>query len=266
LGHKKNDPQQKLETLERWSARATLLILLGIVIEIGSLLWFPHDPAERLVAIIANALIGVGLAVEYIVILRAVVASGEAQRLSDEKVAEATARAAEADRARAELEVKLQPRSLNQEQWDLIQGLRGKFDAMNIAYETDADTWWFARQLRDAFFSAGITGGMYRRAADVHSFGSFIYEPKGFDGARPRTVEPLVEIFRKADGPLGALAIIIGIPSDIQAPDDIPMIIVGGRFILPPPYLVFPRPEVNAAPTNANIKPQNTSDNRESSI
>jgi hypothetical protein len=128
LGHKKSDPQQKLETLERWSARATLLILLGIVIEIGSLLWFSHDPAEMLVAVTANALIGIGLVVEYIVILRAIVASGEAQRLSDEKVAEANAQAAEANRARAELEVKLQPRSLNQEQWDLIQGLRGKFD------------------------------------------------------------------------------------------------------------------------------------------
>lgn len=92
LGHKKNDPHQKLESLERWSARATLLILLGIIIEIGSLLWFPHDPAERLVAVIADALIGVGLAVEYIVILQAVVASGEATRLSDEKIAESTSR------------------------------------------------------------------------------------------------------------------------------------------------------------------------------
>ena len=84
---------------------------------------------------------------------------------------------------------------------------------------------------------------------------SQIYEPKGFDGSRPKTVEPLVDIFRKADGPLGVLAIITGIPSDIQAPDDIPMVIVGGRFILPPPYLVFPRPAVEADSANASIKP-----------
>lgn len=102
MGHKKSDTQQKLESLERWSARATLLILLGIVIEIGSLLWFHRDPSERLVAVIADALIGVGLVVEYIVILRAIVASGEAQRLSDEKVAEATAQAAEATAQAAE--------------------------------------------------------------------------------------------------------------------------------------------------------------------
>lgn len=97
MGHKNNDPHQKLESLERWSARATLLILLGIVIEIGLLLWFPHNPIEKLVAIIADALIGIGLAVEYIVILRAVVASWEATRLSDEKIAESNRQAAEAD-------------------------------------------------------------------------------------------------------------------------------------------------------------------------
>lgn len=87
----------RLESLERWSARATLAILLGIVVEIGSLFWFQHEPIERLVGIIANALIGIGLVVEYIAILTAIVASGDANRESDEKVAEASKRAAEAE-------------------------------------------------------------------------------------------------------------------------------------------------------------------------
>jgi len=83
-----------------------------------------------------------------------------------------------------------------------------------------------------------------------------------------KTVEPLFDIFSKSDGPLIAfsLAVITGIPSDIQAPVDIPMIVVGGRFVLPPPHLVFPRPAINAEPTNASIKPQNANDNRESNI
>src|SRR5258708_1040291 len=84
LGQRKNDPHQRLEELERWSGRATLLIFFGIVVEIATLLYFPHDSAERIVSISANALIGVGLIVEYVVILRAITAGGEAQRESDE--------------------------------------------------------------------------------------------------------------------------------------------------------------------------------------
>jgi hypothetical protein len=97
LGQRKNDPHQKLESLERWSARATLLILAGIVVDIGLLFWFPHERIERLGGTIANALIAVGLIIEYLVILRAIVATGNANRESDEKIAAAEARAAEAN-------------------------------------------------------------------------------------------------------------------------------------------------------------------------
>jgi ribosomal protein L29 len=157
LGHNKNDPHQKLESLERWSARATLLILLGIVIEIGLLLWFPHDPAERLAAVIANALIGVGLAVEYIVILRAVVAGGEATRLSDEKIAESNRQAAEANQMAAEanlelarLRMQLAARSLTKEQFDALQELRGKISSVNVCTETDSEPTWFGSVVASA--------------------------------------------------------------------------------------------------------------------
>jgi hypothetical protein len=247
-----------------------------LIIEIA--LAAKHLPFDSFVGIwgsvIADSLVALGVFGELLFSAMGSKRLGELQRRSKIMVAElnmqaceANVRAAEADRARAELEVKLQPRSLNQEQWDLIQGLRGKLASVNIASETDAETCWFAGQIRDAFFSAGIPVGMYRRAADVHSFGILIYEPKGFDGAHPKTVEPLVDIFRKSDGSLIAfsLAIITGIPSDIQAPGDIPLIVVGGRFILPPSYMVFPRSAVKVQP-HATNEPQNTSDNRESSI
>lgn len=35
-------PPGDAERLERWSARATLAILVGIVMEIGILIWIPH--------------------------------------------------------------------------------------------------------------------------------------------------------------------------------------------------------------------------------
>jgi hypothetical protein len=137
--------------------------------------------------------------IEAYCIVRAIVATRIEKRESDERIAEANARADEAneraakdDLARAELEAKLLPTVLSQDQWDVIQGLRDKFSIVSTAYETDAETQWFAGQIRDAFFSAGISVSMYPRAADVHSFGTFIFEPKWFDGARPKTVEPLV--------------------------------------------------------------------------
>lgn len=90
-----------LERLERWSARATLIILAGIVGEIGALWYFDHSLEDRISGTLADAAIAIGLVVEYFVILRAIVATGDANRESEENVAEANARAGEAN-ARAE--------------------------------------------------------------------------------------------------------------------------------------------------------------------
>jgi hypothetical protein len=113
IGQRKNDPHQTLESLERWSARATLLILFGILFEIFLLFWFPHDKWERLWSAVADVFIGFGLVVEYIVILRAIVASGDADRQSNEKIFEAKQRAAKAELATAE--AKLETERLKKE-------------------------------------------------------------------------------------------------------------------------------------------------------
>ena len=166
------------------------------------------------------------------------------------RAAEATERAAKADLARVQFEAQLSPRMLDQSQWDLIQSFRGKFSAINIAFETDAESWWFANELKKAFMQLGIIGGMFSRDPSVHSFSVMIFEPNGFDGARARTVGPLVELF-KDQQVYGSAAIIGGLPTDIlkHAGEDeearlflqqTPMIIVGGRFIIPPAH--WPKP------------------------
>jgi hypothetical protein len=66
----------------------------------------PHEGAEIVGSLIANALIGVGLIIEYVVILRAITASGEAQREADEKVGIAEKQAAEANARAAEAELR----------------------------------------------------------------------------------------------------------------------------------------------------------------
>ncbi|MDE2164092.1 MAG: hypothetical protein KGJ53_13085 [Alphaproteobacteria bacterium] len=174
-----------------------------------------------------------------------------------ESTAMANERAVKADLSRAELETKLLPRMLNQAQWDFIQGLRGKLNELIIAYETDAETRWYADNIRGAFISAGINVGTVARAAEVHSFGTLIYEPKGFDGGRPKSVEPLIEVFRRADVPV-ACAVITEIPADILSsmahedaemplPPSVPIVIIGGRFVIPPPHIERAAMAVKAA-------------------
>ena len=259
-GGRKNANDGALEraskSCESWAIGGGLFVVLGLFIEAA--LAYKHPPQDLRIAVmasfIANLLVLIGVATEVLFAMLARNINLEIKIRSDAKLSDAAERAAEANRiaeqerhARAELEAKLQPRSLNQDQWDFIQGLRGKFPIVSIAYETDAETWWFAGQIRDAFFSAGISVAMYPRDASVHSFGTFIFEPNGFEGARPRTAEPLVEIFRLAEF-IGSLAVITELPTDVvlsientrpemRAPLNTPMIIVGGRFVLPPPHI-----------------------------
>jgi hypothetical protein len=243
---------------EVWSER---ILLAGLFLEITLLLAFSKNAPwyETVSLVFANILVFAGCADEAIWGGATKADAEELQRLSEERVSAANERAAKADLARAELETKLLPRELNQEQWDFIQTLKEKFEIISIAYETDGETRWFAGEIRDAFFAAGIAVAMYARAADVHSFGTFIFDPKGFDGGRARTAEPLIEIFRKADL-IGSLAVITELPTDIVrsregmrpemcAPLDAPMIIVGGRFVLPPRHIERAQKAAKAAMT-----------------
>ena len=226
------------------------MVVAGVFSELA-IAWFhpSYDSLwERWGSTIANAAVLLGVAGEIQFSMMAFRRDKELKRRSDEQVAEARERAAKADLARAELEAKLLPRMLNQDQWDFVQSLRGKFSEIAIAYEVDLETQWFASKLRDAFFSARISVAMYPRSSDVHSAGILIFEPNGFEGARPNTVGPLLELFNRSDA-LPPLAIIVGsIPSDIlssientrpemRASLDAPMIIVGGQFVLQPPHL-----------------------------
>lgn len=135
LGQRKKDAHQRLDELERWSARATLLIFFGIVVDIATVLYVPHERAEIAGSLIANGLIGVGLIVEYIVILRAITASGEAQREADERVgiaekqaAEANARAAEAELRTETLRSELAWRRISTQEAEKISEVLGRAD------------------------------------------------------------------------------------------------------------------------------------------
>jgi hypothetical protein len=212
--------------------RIALLVLVGLAIEIAGALIFEKSWLEASITIIATALIAIGVWGEIIFGRRAKEAGDGIVAEANARAAEANERAANADLARVELETRLAPRELTQEQFEALQELKGKYDTINVAYETDAETRWFATSIVSALFAAEIKVGHFRRAADVHSFGAMIYEP----GASASSLRDgvLMGIFRKAAIFKGAVKLISKLPLDIPAPLDAPLIVVGGRFILPP--------------------------------
>jgi len=200
---------------ERWGIGCGVLVVIAVIVEF--VIAAVHPPYDSLWEIwgssVADALIALGIVGEVLFGMWNNRIQTELRKRSNDKLgaaekeaAEANARAAESLKkaeeeycARVKLEANLQPRSLNQEQWNLIRQFKDKLPSINIGYETDAETWRYACQFRDALRSAGISVGMYSRTAGVNNWGMLIYEPNGFDGARARTVKPIVEVIRKSD-------------------------------------------------------------------
>lgn len=258
-GTSESELRSRYERNSAWAERLALLILVGLAVEIVAVFFLKKPLFEGALTIAANALILAGVWGELLFERRAREAGDGIVAEANARAAEANERASKADLARTELEAQLSPRMLNQEQWDLIQSLKGKFETINIAYETDAESCWFAAELQKAFSLAGIVSAMFSRDPSVHSFSIMIFEPQGFDGARPKTIGPLSELFdARHQLPYGTAAIISGLPTDVlkYASDDeeaiaflkrTPMIIVGGRFIVPPSHWPRPKPKTGDA-------------------
>ncbi len=172
---KTKEPHKAIENLERASGAATLWILGGILLDIAALWWFPHNQQERVVGIVANAAIGFGLVVEYLVVGRVIDATKEAERESNERIAkieehtakanergaEAMARAEEAELARIELERDLAPRTLSDEQVEVIAKKLAEFAGTRVDMIIDArnatpDTRHIAGRLTFTFLQANL--------------------------------------------------------------------------------------------------------------
>jgi hypothetical protein len=164
----KNDPHQRLDTLERVSGWGTLIILAGIALEIWMFFALdPHDPRERAGALIANCLIAVGLIMEYVAIRLTIVASGEAKAESDQKISEANARtatvSAETEQLRRdnlELEAQIQPRRLTPKQRSSIAAALKPFVGRRVvvaSYTLDVDGGMLAKQIIETLVAAGLS-------------------------------------------------------------------------------------------------------------
>ncbi|WLA57482.1 hypothetical protein [Bradyrhizobium diazoefficiens] len=91
-------PHDRLETYEKWSAGATLGILIGIIIEIIVLSYYDYHPDRKFwSSIAANVLIGLGLLIEFFCIRWTIIASSEAEDENRGKLAAALDRASAAE-------------------------------------------------------------------------------------------------------------------------------------------------------------------------
>jgi hypothetical protein len=145
---KKPIPSVIIETAEQWSGRATLLILFGIVLEIGILFIFTHEISliEKIGLTLANLLIAIGLAIEYVCIRKAAFAAVELQRSADEKIAASGLQSAEANQKALEAQVELArlkaPRTLSPKQQERItskiEQFSGQEYAIGVSTSSDA--------------------------------------------------------------------------------------------------------------------------------
>jgi hypothetical protein len=150
-------------------------------------------------------------------------------------------RAAQAESELSELQTYQQPRQLTKEQFDAIQTLRGRYSAINVAFDSAEDSEMFATEIAVALKAAGIQSTIFRRADPSHSTGGImLYDPHAFANPEgpPTGGEPLLSAL-KSVGLFGG-AMLSGMPIDIPAPVEIPMLIVSGRPFpkgTPSPYL-----------------------------
>jgi hypothetical protein len=139
-------------------------------------------------------------------------------------------RAALAERELLELQTYQQPRVLTKEQFDAIQTLRGKYSAINVAFDSAEDSEMYATQIAVALQAAGIKSTLFRRSDPTHSTGGImLYDPHAFENpdGPPTGGEPLLSVLKSVGLFGGSIQSMMSM--DIAAPIEIPMIIVSGR-------------------------------------
>jgi hypothetical protein len=231
----------------RWVRIGAMSIVGGLIFEVILLLWFSAEKTkwETGLLIVATLIIAAGVWIEDHFAHKAGDAAEKLQRISDEKIAEANARAAEAqletERLRGEhigLQQRLAPRTLSKAQADVLQSLKGRVSSINLAGEQDRETWDLIAQISSALVAAGIAVGTYNRDTSLRGQGNMVCVVSDPSQDDPLS-DLLVSTFNAAGIPIKDRR--PWLPSDLKsAPADVPMVCIG---IKP-----WPDAEVGATP------------------
>jgi hypothetical protein len=205
-----------------------ILVVLGLLVEIA----LAANTKDAWSLVVANSLIAIGVIME-------IRFGGNARAESEERAAEANERAANADLARIELEKQLAARTITKEQFEILKKLKGKISAVIVASEVDVEPSWFASVLATALGEVGLEVRIASRKAGAHGTGNMIYDKLAFSNpnGEPTNGEPLFSILNEAGIPI--ISVLARCPMDLfNETPDVPIIIIGGRFLVPPspPY------------------------------
>jgi hypothetical protein len=110
-----------------------------------------------------------------------------------------------------------------------------------VASDCDAEPAWFATLLAIVLQKAGVEVlGLVTRDSSIHSTGNFICDKFAFHNptGKPTNGEPLKSVLEEAGIPVGVSG---AVPGDLisRVPLTVPIIVIGGRFVVPPtlPFL-----------------------------
>jgi hypothetical protein len=190
---------------------------------------------ERWGSVVSNSLVALGVSGEIQFSRMAFRRDKELKRRSDEKVAETTKLAEEAQLERVKLEERLAPRRMTKEQYDKLQALRGVVDAVNITSMSDFEATRFAAQLAKTLRDAGIDAKIHSQRIGLAWTELYVVLPTLADFR----ADPLYAALKDAGFTVGCGARVQPSLSMGDLPSGIPVIMVGQKAPLPvdgPPY------------------------------
>jgi hypothetical protein len=201
------------------------VLIGGLFLElINGLIWFRGS--ETVAGIIAVLLIVGGVWGEIFFAHRARVAGDRQLAKYESNAAEALRETERLRNENLKLQLRLAPRTLSKAQSDVLQSLKGKVPAINLAAEVDGEADAFMVQIANALEAAGIFVGVYSRDASVRGWGNMVCVVRDPVKDPSPVLDLLVETFNAAGIPIKQPA--SWLPSDLKsAPADVPMICIG---------------------------------------
>jgi hypothetical protein len=210
-----NAPDTELESTsskwEFWEVVSATVVVLGLGLEVITAYVDPPSGStlHRWGAVIADSMVALGVVGEVIFSKLESRLQTELRRRSNLKLAEAVARAgdaneraAKAHQKAAELEVQaatlrlqLMPRTISPEQREILLTLKGKVDSVGVTSFADSESTDFAMQIVEVLRQAGVNTVLYDPRVGLTWTGIYINFPRHL---LDHTIDPIWNVFNKA--------------------------------------------------------------------
>ncbi len=185
---------------EIFARRGGIAVIAGLIVEVTIAVIFHEDRTanqivEKWSLVFANALIALGVFGELFFARKALLASARLKEMSDEKVTEANARAAEANERTVEAQLELAKlwervarRVVTPEMREKLKGLQGLVAEIAVTWQGSAEPAKFAWEIVGALKQPGILVSTPPSPAGAWAAGVFVVYPASMDELRKRAI------------------------------------------------------------------------------